>query len=176
MSVIPPYNFGLVTDDLYRSAHPNELNFPFLESLRLRKIIDLANQDPGPDFRNWLRDQKIEVIHLGQVAGMRSTLKTLSEEEVVEGLRLLLDPQNYPVLVMCTLGRHRTGTLIGCLRKLQRWALSSILEEYRRHAGAKFNLLSEQFIEVRHASSQLIARWTCVVYLRSPIAILDFLR
>jgi hypothetical protein len=45
---------------------------------------------------------------------------------------------------MCTLGRHRTGTLIGCLRKLQRWALSSILEEYRRHAGAKFNLLSEQ--------------------------------
>jgi tyrosine-protein phosphatase OCA1 len=97
MSVIPPLNFGLVDDDLYRSAHPNELNFPFLESLRLRKIIDLANQDPGPDFRNWLRDQKIEVIHLGQIAGMRSTLKTLSEEEVVEGLRLLLDRQNYPV-------------------------------------------------------------------------------
>ena len=66
----------------------------------------------------------------------------------MQGLHLLLDPQNYPLLVMCNLGRHRTGTMIGCLRKLQGWNLTSILEEYRRHAGSKFRLLNEQFIEL----------------------------
>lgn len=45
---------------------------------------------------------------------------------------------------MCNLGRHRTGTVIGCLRKLQRWNLASIFEEYRRHAGAKVRVLNEQ--------------------------------
>jgi len=39
--------------------------------------------------------------------------------------------------IMCNLGRHRTGTVIGCLRKLQRWNLTSIFEEYRRYAGSK---------------------------------------
>jgi tyrosine-protein phosphatase OCA1 len=42
------------------------------------------------------------------------------------------------------MGRHRTGTVVGCWRKLQRWALSSILEEYRRYAGMKVRVLNEQ--------------------------------
>ena len=29
------------------------------------------------------------------------------------------------------------GTVVGCLRKLQRWNLTSIFEEYRRYAGSK---------------------------------------
>ena len=60
----------------------------------------------------------------------------------------MLDLSSYPLLVMCNLGRHRTGTLIGCLRKLQRWSLTSVLEEYRRHACAKSRHLNEQFIEL----------------------------
>jgi tyrosine-protein phosphatase OCA1 len=39
---IPPQNFGMIEENLYRSAQPNELNFPFLEKLRLRTIIYLA--------------------------------------------------------------------------------------------------------------------------------------
>ncbi|KAL0491875.1 protein-tyrosine phosphatase [Acrasis kona] len=49
---------------------------------------------------------------------------------------------------MCNLGRHRTGTVVGCLRKLQRWNLTSILEEYRRYAGTKVRIQNEQFIEL----------------------------
>jgi protein-tyrosine phosphatase family protein len=45
---IPPPNFGMVEDGLYRSGHPSELNFPFLESLALRQIIYLAPDDPSP--------------------------------------------------------------------------------------------------------------------------------
>jgi tyrosine-protein phosphatase OCA1 len=34
------------------------------------------------------------------------------------------------------------------MRKLQRWNLTSIFEEYRRYAGPKVRLLNEQFIEL----------------------------
>jgi len=56
---------------------------------------------------------------------------------VVGALKCVLDATNHPILICCNLGRHHTGTVIGCLRKLQRWNLTSILEEYRRYAGSK---------------------------------------
>ncbi len=43
---IPPVNFGMVEDNLYRSEQPGELNFAFLEKLKLKKILYLSNEDP----------------------------------------------------------------------------------------------------------------------------------
>lgn len=46
--------------------------------------------------------------------------------------------------------------MVGCYRKLQRWALSSILEEYRRYAGMKVRVLNEQvsiFIDAETVSN-----------------------
>jgi tyrosine-protein phosphatase OCA1 len=40
------------------------------------------------------------------------------------------------------------GAVVGCLRKIQGWHLSSIFEEYRRFAGSKVRLQNEQFIEL----------------------------
>lgn len=42
--------------------------------------------------------------------------------------------------------QHRTGTLIGCLRKIQGWTLDAIYTEYRRYAAHKARLLDERFI------------------------------
>ena len=43
---IPPQNFGMVEENLYRCGQPSQLNFPFLEKLQLRKIIWLAPDEP----------------------------------------------------------------------------------------------------------------------------------
>ena len=85
--------------------------------------------------------------HLG-VLDATNAWDPITEEVVLQALNLLVEPSTYPVLVMCNLGRHRTGTVIGCLRKLQRWNLSAILEEYRRYAGPKVRVMNEQFIEL----------------------------
>ena len=146
--IVPPQNFGFVEPDLYRSSQPTELNFPFLEKLRLRTAIYLAPDEPPAPLLAWFEDQRINLVHLGEDVGKRSPWKPISEETVLEGLHVMLDPASYPLIVMCNLGRHRTGTLVGCLRKLQGWNLTAILEEYRRHAGPKFRLLNEQFIEL----------------------------
>ncbi|KAJ3192846.1 tyrosine-protein phosphatase required for protection against superoxide stress (By similarity) [Irineochytrium annulatum] len=146
-SAIPPMNFGMVEEDLFRSGQPNELNFPFLEKLNLRTVIYLAPEEPNQRFLDFVDDQDIKLYHLGGSASANAW-DPISEEVVLEALELILDPKNFPLILMCNLGRHRTGTVVGCLRKLQRWNLTSIFEEYRRYAGPKVRVLNEQFIEL----------------------------
>ncbi|KAK3838809.1 MAG: tyrosine phosphatase family-domain-containing protein [Linnemannia gamsii] len=43
--------------------------------------------------------------------------------------------------------KHRIGCLIGCLRKIQNWSMTSIFDEYRRFAGSKV-LADQEFIEI----------------------------
>jgi len=92
-------------------------------------------------------DQEIELVFFPWDSN-KSPWKPVSEEVVLTALDYVLDTQNYPLHVMCNLGRHRTGTIVGCLRKLQRWNLTAVFEEYRRFAGPKVRLLNEQFIEL----------------------------
>lgn len=148
-SLIPPTNFGIVEEDLYRSGMPNELNFPFLEKLRLKTVIYLASDDISDKLVDFIDDRGIELIPLApEEEDQPAPWKPISEDVVLQAMELLLDSSLYPIYLMCSQGRHRTGTVIGCLRKLQRWSLCSIFEEYHRHADAKGRLTNEQFIEL----------------------------
>lgn len=42
----------------------------------------------------------------------------------------VIDPRNQPLLIHCNKGKHRTGSIVGCLRKLRGWSYSSIFSEY----------------------------------------------
>lgn len=110
------------------------------------RLSTLTHSRPGDGLVGAHQDQKAELVHLGWEEG-RANL-AMSEETVLRALDIILDHSNYPICVLCGQGSHRTGTVVGCLRKLQRWNLTSIFEEYRRYAGAKVRLLNEQFIEL----------------------------
>ena len=69
-------------------------------------------------------------------------------EEICKALRVLLDQTRHPVLIHSLVGQARVGVVIGCLRKLQRWSLVAIFEEYRRFAGITSSLLDMQCIEL----------------------------
>jgi len=58
-----------------------------------------------------------------------------------------LDVRNHPVLVCCTSGIFQTAPLVGCLRRVQNWSLTAILDEYRAFAGPRGRLTHEQYIE-----------------------------
>ncbi|GAA6021903.1 hypothetical protein JCM11491_004787 [Sporobolomyces phaffii] len=145
--LIPPPNFGTVEENLYRSGQPSELSFAFIEELHLKTVIWLAPEDPNDNFQQFLEDHSIRLFHLG-AEDYAATYDPLSDETVLQALDLVLNPHNSPTMIMCAQGRHRTGTCVGCLRKLQHWNLTSILEEYRRFAGPKVRVLNEQFIEL----------------------------
>lgn len=79
---------------------------------------------------NFVQDQDIYLHHLGDDADVK--YDPITEEVVLQALDIIIDPASSPLMIMCNLGRHRTGTVVGIFRKLQRWNLASILEEYRR--------------------------------------------
>ncbi len=57
---------------------------------------------------NFVEDQGIDFVHLG-TQGRKTPWKPISEDVVIATLDMILDPENYPLHIMCHLGRHRTG-------------------------------------------------------------------
>lgn len=153
MKIVPP-NFGMVEEQIYRCGGPSAIHFPFLEGLGLRTCIVLSDNVESL-FVRWLGENNITAMFPlamgssdGDAAGAHRGSMTLPEPTVIDLLHVFLDPANYPVLITCSMGRYRTGITVGCLRKLQGWNMTSILEEYRRFAGAKSRLDNEEFIEL----------------------------
>ena len=52
---------------------------------------------------------------------------TVYTADLKKVLRDILDPSNHPLLIHCNKGKHRTGSVVGCLRKIRDWSLSSIV-------------------------------------------------
>lgn len=147
--IIPPLNFCPVQKQLYRSGQPTKINFQFLKELNLNSIIWLASEDPIDEFLEFIEQNHIN-LHLAGINpdGVDSPWDGLTENSILQALNILSNKANYPVLVCCGMGRHRTGTVIGCLRKLQGWNLASVSEEYRRFTGSRGGrILVELLIE-----------------------------
>ena len=145
--IVPPVNFSLVAKGIYRGSYPNFRNFSFLKHLELKAVLFLSPEDYPPKNLRFLKENGINLITV-QMEGNKEPFKTIPREQMIEALKHLVDVRNHPVFVHCNTGTHLTGTVIGCLRKLQMWSLSSIFEEYQRFAGAKARQIDEQYIEL----------------------------
>ncbi|XP_047179055.1 probable tyrosine-protein phosphatase DSP4 isoform X1 [Vigna umbellata] len=77
----------------------------------------------------------------------------IPEDTIREALKVVLDVRNHPVIIHCKRGKHRTGCLVGCYRKLQKWCLSSVFDEYQRFAAAKARVSDQRFVELFDISS-----------------------
>ncbi|WFD43362.1 protein-tyrosine-phosphatase [Malassezia psittaci] len=80
-------------------------------------------------------------------------LTKVPEETVTAVLATILDQRNHPLLIHCNKGKHRTGCVIGCLRKLQQWSLTTIFDEYRRFSYPKARSMDQEFIELYRESA-----------------------
>lgn len=153
--VVPPLNFSAVENGLYRSGQPSALSHSFLEQLNLKSVVWLAIEDPNDSLLRFIDDHDISFFYnLGYDAMGSNSWDGLSESSIKQALEIIADKRNHPLLVCCGMGRHRTGTVIGCLRKLQGWNLASIGEEYRRYTGIKGGrILVELLIEAFDVST-----------------------
>mmetsp|Transcript_8112 Transcript_8112/g.11170 ORF Transcript_8112/g.11170 Transcript_8112/m.11170 type:complete len:221 (-) Transcript_8112:116-778(-) len=145
--LIPPTNFAMVAKGVYRSGYPNAKNFAFLKKLRLKSILYLCPERYPPSNLEFIARNNITLFNFG-VAGNKEPFVDLPERVIREALVQVLDKRNHPLLIHCNKGKHRTGCLVGCLRKVQRWSLTYIFDEYRRFAGTKVRILDQQFIEL----------------------------
>ncbi|MCL7043734.1 hypothetical protein MKW94_005040 [Papaver nudicaule] len=143
---VPPLNFAMVDNGIFRSGFPDTSNFSFLQTLGLRSIIYLC-PEPYPEANmEFLKSNKIQLFQFG-IDGCKEPFVNIPEDTIREALQVLVDVKNHPVLIHCKRGKHRTGCLVGCFRKLQRWCLSSVFDEYQRFAAAKARVSDQRFME-----------------------------
>ncbi|ORE21656.1 protein-tyrosine phosphatase [Rhizopus microsporus] len=147
----PPEQFGIVEPGIYRSDMIQQANFTFLKQFGFKTLVMLSPELPNRVTTNFIEEGNIQLVHVGMATWkptQPSTWRPVSEELIKEGLELILNAETHPILIMCTSGIHETGTLVGCLRKLEGWNFSSIVTEYRAYAGSKARYVNEQFIEL----------------------------
>ena len=144
--LIPPDNFSMVEPGVYRSSFPRRKNMEFLRSLQIKTVIALIPEDYPTNIIEFYHINGIRLIQHG-LDGNKWPFKDIKHEAFSRALVDSLDPENRPVLIHCNKGKHRTGSLIGCLRKLSKWALSPILHEYILFAAPKARIEDQLYIE-----------------------------
>ncbi|KAJ1490101.1 protein-tyrosine phosphatase, partial [Baffinella frigidus] len=128
----PPNLFGIVQPGIYRSNAPLDENLPFLERLNLRTVLFLSPEVLLRSVVDFFEEQNIKLHNLGLQAWRPEPNWTpICDEFVKEALEMMLDRRAHPVLVCCSSGILQTCPLIGCLRRIQNWSLTSILDEFR---------------------------------------------
>ncbi|WAR52418.1 hypothetical protein PtB15_1B860 [Puccinia triticina] len=143
----PPPNFAIVAPGIFRSSFPKPEHFQFLAQLKLRTILTLV-QEPYPlELVKHYESVGIKLIQYA-IPGNKEPFVHIPEDKIRLALRQVLDVRNHPMLIHCNKGKHRTGCLVGCLRKLQHWSSTAIFDEYRRYAFPKSRNMDQQFIEL----------------------------
>jgi tyrosine-protein phosphatase SIW14 len=143
----PPENFAMVEPGIYRSAFPMKRNFSFLQRrVGLRSIVTLVLED-YPPANIAFNDRTGIILYQFGMEGNKEPFRQMPVDKAVLALRVLLDKKNHPILIHCNEGKHRTGCMVGILRRYRNWALSSIFDEYLRFSGAKGRTADQRFIE-----------------------------
>lgn len=147
VTLTPPENFAPVIDTIYRLLFPQPNNFEFLKTLKLKLILCLIPEEYPDVQQQFLDDNGIRLFQLGML-GNKEPFVIISAELITEAAKIVLNPANHPILIHCNRGKHRTGCLVGVIRRLQQWSLLLIFDEYRKFAAPKERLMDQQFIEL----------------------------
>ncbi|CEP20901.1 OCA2 [Cyberlindnera jadinii] len=144
---VPPLNFALVEDKIYRSGHPVPKNFPFLKTLKLKTVIYIGDKEDNYEYYDFLKQEGIEFKYL-KMKSPKEPFVMNDPKIMNDALSIILNVENYPILIHSNKGKHRVGVLVGILRKLlQGWSLTGIFTEYDKYAGGKGESDME-FIEI----------------------------
>lgn len=153
-SLTPPENFAPVINKIYRSSFPQPNNFAFLKKLKLKLVLCLIPEEYPSIHEEFFRSEGIELFQLG-MSGNKEPFVKIPHDLITEAIKIVIDPKNQPILIHCNRGKHRTGCLVGVLRRLQQWSLTIIFDEYRKFAAPKERPMDQQFIELYNESEIL---------------------
>lgn len=143
---IYPDAYAMVQQGVSRSIILQPASYGLFKGL---KTVLLTSSELHKGLSSWAEDNNINVIHLGAqtYTGSSNSASGITEELVKQGLEIILNVENHPILVMCSSGQE-TGCIFGCLRKLQGWNFNSIVAEYRGLSDNKSKYAVELFIDL----------------------------
>jgi len=135
--LLPPPNFGAVIDHkVFRSAFPQDRNVEFLEALGVKTLLCFVATDPSEGYSEFVRLNDVTRFRIDISPNKEGKVKT-TVDSICEALLIVLDATNYPLHIHCNQGRHRTGCVIACMRKVQGWPIEAIVAEYEAYSNPK---------------------------------------
>lgn len=97
--------------------------------------------EASPGYIRWLDEFEIKQgqvkISPNKEAKEGKEASSTSIDSLCEALLFVMDGANYPLWIHCNQGRHRTGCVVACLRKIQGTPIQEIIDEYVAYANPK---------------------------------------
>jgi protein tyrosine/serine phosphatase len=121
-------NLGQVNENYYRGSQPFAEDFAQLKRLGIKTVIDLR-KDSELEAPEWARSAGMQYFNIPLKPSRPAT-----EEQTDYFLKLVNDPNNWPVYVHCKGGRHRTGALTAIYRITHDgWTADQAYEEMKKY-------------------------------------------
>lgn len=129
----PPINFGVVAPGVYRSGYPDPSAYEFLRS-DVKTIVTLVSNEMPPSYADLIRRSSIR-HHVFDMAGTKKA--AIPDQMMTSIISVVNNPANYPLLIHCNHGKHRTGCVVGVYRKTQGKTAGDAVLEYKAYAEPK---------------------------------------
>ncbi|VVA21513.1 PREDICTED: probable tyrosine-phosphatase [Prunus dulcis] len=86
---VPPLNFAMVDNGVFRSGFPHSANFSFLKSLGLRSVIYLCPEPYPEENEEFLKENGIRLFQFGMDGSQEHFVK-IPEHAIREALKVVL--------------------------------------------------------------------------------------
>jgi len=131
----------------YRSGQMTANGFvDAVHALGIRTVLNVQNEIPDPDLRRSFldgstksecelcRELGVHYILLEPDLVLPSTVPPNRPKVIDQFLAILDDPANYPILMHCKAGLHRTGVLVALYRmEYEGWHFSQAMDELKEN-------------------------------------------
>jgi hypothetical protein len=136
------YRSGSMTAPGFREA---------IKQLGIRTVLNLQDDVPDPNLANGYfgggiikerelcKELGVRYAFIGPDLVDRRKLPDARPKAIDQFLALMDDPSNYPVLIHCKAGLHRTGCLVALYRmEYDGWTMEAALRELKSHGFGEF--------------------------------------
>jgi protein tyrosine/serine phosphatase len=126
-------NFGQIDANYYRGGQPKAGEFAMLKRLGIKTVLNLR-KDAVAQEPAWVRNEGMKYFNIPLL-----TTRPATREQTEEFLKLVRDPDNWPVYVHCAAGRHRTGALTAIYRIVcHSWTADMAYKEMKQYGYYSF--------------------------------------
>ncbi|KAG0669961.1 Protein required for replication of Brome mosaic virus [Maudiozyma exigua] len=82
--LVPPANFGIAEEGIYRCSKVETLNLSFLETLDLKTVVYIGGQEPSKFFREFFNRSSIQWISIrtADYANVGTQVNSLKNSEI----------------------------------------------------------------------------------------------
>ncbi|KAF6014996.1 hypothetical protein HII12_001049 [Brettanomyces bruxellensis] len=152
--LVPPDNFALVEDGIYRCSKLDPINNSFLDTLQLKSIVWMDEENPTRVLSEYMEENHIRLYHItdSNILQEDSEISSFKHQDwmvlrptlISKVIRILLNSRNNHNCLLI----DKSAVVVGILRHIERWCYSSIANEYRLFSGSKANYNVESFLEL----------------------------